>query len=60
MREQAIARLRAADLGGADPAAWFAAMTAKIDLMKGVEDRLAARVSATPGALEAAARRALS
>ena len=35
-------------------------MTAKIDLMKRVEDRLAAGVSADAGALEAASRRALS
>ncbi len=59
MREQAIAKLRAPDLGGTDPKAWFAAMTAKIDLMKRVEDRLAAGVSADAGALQAASRRAL-
>ena len=59
MRELAISRLQAADLGGVDPAAWFAAMTAKINLMKGVEDKLAARVLGDAGALEASARRAL-
>ena len=59
MRELAISRLQQADLGGVDPAAWFAAMTAKIELMKGVEDKLAARVLDDAGALEASARRAL-
>ena len=59
LRALAISRLRAPDLGGARPDAWFAAMTAKIDLMKRVEDRLAAGVSSRAGALESDARRAL-
>jgi methyl-accepting chemotaxis protein len=59
MREQAIGRLRAPDLGGTDPKAWFAAMTAKINLMKRVEDRLATGVATDAGALKATSERAL-
>jgi methyl-accepting chemotaxis protein len=59
MRALAISRLREPDLGGVDPKAWFAAMTEKINLMKKVEDRLAAHVSSQAGDLKAGARRAL-
>jgi methyl-accepting chemotaxis protein len=59
MRALAISRLRESDLGGVDPKAWFAAMTEKINLMKTVEDRLAAHVSSQAGDLKAGAHRAL-
>ena len=59
LRENAIARLREPSLGGVDPAKWFAAMTAKINLMKSVEDRLAKGVSHDAHALKTQARAAL-
>ena len=54
-----VSRLRERDLGGVDPAAWFAAMTEKIDLMKGVENHLAGSIAAEAAELKAAAQREL-
>ena len=60
MRKVALEHVNADDLGGVDPVRWYDAMTAKINLMKKVEDRLAADLLARAGALKAAAARSLA
>lgn len=56
MRTIAFANATAADLGGVPAGDWFDQITAKIDLMKVVEDELAADVVAKASALQAGAR----
>jgi methyl-accepting chemotaxis protein len=58
MRQTALDKALAGEFG-IDSSAWFDAITAKIDLMKNVEDLLAADYNGDAQALEAAARRAL-
>jgi methyl-accepting chemotaxis protein len=56
MRQTALTKAETGGFG-VDAAAWFDAITAKMELMKVVEDRLAADYSARAIAIEAAARR---
>lgn len=57
LREGALARATVGRFG-VEPARWFAAITAKIDAMKGLEDALAAELSAYFTAAEVAAHAA--
>lgn len=59
MREVALGHLAADDLGGVDAVAWYEAMTAKIDLMKKVEDRLAGDLQSKAASLKSDARSSL-
>ncbi|MGE3907924.1 MAG: nitrate- and nitrite sensing domain-containing protein [Chloroflexota bacterium] len=55
LRQDALARFAEPSLGNVDPKQWFAVATARIDLMKAVEDELAGDVLARAQALNAAA-----
>ncbi|GAB4325298.1 MAG: hypothetical protein Kow0010_07660 [Dehalococcoidia bacterium] len=59
MRAVAFERYAEEDLGGVVATEWFAQMTAKIDLMKAVEDKLAADVSGRAASLKSSAQRSL-
>ena len=55
MRTVAIASPQTGDMGGITGPAWFQQITAKIELMKQVEDNVAAHLQAIAGARESAA-----
>ena len=59
MREIAFANATAEDLGGVEGGYWFDQITAKINLMKVVEDELAHDVVVKAGALQTDARNSL-
>jgi methyl-accepting chemotaxis protein len=52
MEQTALERATADDLGGVDAGVWFDQITAKIDLLKKVEDRLAGDVIGAAGRLQ--------
>jgi methyl-accepting chemotaxis protein len=53
IRATALAQLTSPAVSGADPKAWFAAQTARIDRLKKVEDHLSAGVRAQAGSVHA-------
>lgn len=57
VHDRALAGLTDDTVTGADPKVWFAAQTARIDLMKRVEDRLAAELRADAARIQADASR---
>jgi methyl-accepting chemotaxis protein len=59
MRKVAFEKANKPDLGGVDAAHWYDMMTGKINLMKEVEEKLSADLTAQAEQLHRAARRAL-